>query len=133
LSVLAEEELPFFSGEMLYIDAELFRVRCEGFGDFEVDEKDAFRLKPEDVLDVVELKVDSLCVVGDPLLVLGRVLLVEVDVLLPPKMLLLPLKRPPPFEDPERCISRRPLWCLVRADRTGDQRPLFTDHADQRL
>lgn len=125
--------MPFLSGEILYIDAELFRVRCEGFGDFEVDEKDAFRLKPDDVM---ELKVDSLWVVGDPLLVLGRVLdLVErvVEVLLPPKKLPLPLKRPPPFEDPERCISRRPLWCLVRAERqTGGPRPLFTDHADRR-
>lgn len=52
------------------------------FGDFEVDEKDALRLKP-DVLLGCEW-VDSLWVDGDPLLVLG---LVDVGVLLLPNML----------------------------------------------
>lgn len=72
---------------------ELFRVRCELFGDLAVDEKDVFRLKPDDALDVVELKVDSFCVTGDPLLlVLGLVDLVDVL----PNML--PPLKIPPFE-----------------------------------
>lgn len=84
---------------------ELFRLRCELFGDLVVEEKDDFRLKPVDVFDVVELEVDSLCVAGDPLLVLGLVVdLVGVVVLLPPNMLL-PLKIPPFEELVEWCIS----------------------------
>jgi hypothetical protein len=72
-----------------------------------VDEKDVFRLKP-DVLNVVEPKVDSLCVAGEPLLVPGLVVdLVEVVALCPPNMLA-PLKIPPLFEVlVVRCISKR--------------------------
>jgi hypothetical protein len=116
--VWAVEGLAFLSGEMLLLGmaVELFRPRCELFGDL-VEEKDALRLKPDDVLDVVELNVDSLCVVGDPLLVLGLVAdLVDVDVLLPPNMLP-PLNRPP-FEDAVvRCIPAQRFgakaWALV--------------------
>jgi hypothetical protein len=104
--VWVDEGLALLSGEMLLrgMAVELFRPRCELFGDLVVEEKDALRLKPDDVLDVVELSVDSLCVVGDPLLVLGLVAdLVDVDVLLPPNML--PPLNKPPFEDAVvRCI-----------------------------
>lgn len=87
------------SGERFEGAAELLRLRCTDFGDFWVEEKDAFRENVED-LEVVELNTDSLCVVGDPLLVLGLV-----GVLLPPNMLP-PLNRPPFALDPvERCIS----------------------------
>ena len=82
------------------IAVELSRLRCVGFGDFEVDENEVLRLKA-DVLEL--LYILSLWAVGDPLLVLG--LLVKVGVLLPPNMLP-PLNRPPLFvEGVERCIS----------------------------
>jgi len=85
------------------------RVRCV-LGDFAVEEKDVLRLKV-DVLDAVELKLDSLWVVGDPLLVLGLLVAIEVEVcvLFPPNMLP-PLNRPPPEEGVVRCISWLWAW-----------------------
>jgi hypothetical protein len=73
----------FFSDETLLLGmpVELFRARRELFGDL-AEEKEVFRLKPDGALDVVELKVDSSLVAGDPLLVPGLVVTL-VDVLSP--------------------------------------------------
>jgi hypothetical protein len=100
LSMCCGEGFVRLSGDKLGIAVELLRLRCVGFGDFEVEENEVLRLKA----DVLELLYTlSLWAVGDPLLVLG--LLVKVGVLLPPNMLP-PLNRPPLFEEGvERCIS----------------------------
>ena len=97
-----------FSGEILDIAIELFRPRCEFFGDFLVEENDVLRLKP-DVLDVVEKVANG----GDPLLVLG---LVDDRVLFPPNTLP-PLNMPevpgapiPPLEALFRCILLILRW-----------------------
>jgi hypothetical protein len=88
------------SGEKLE-NADELRLRYPAdFGDFWLEERDAFLEKVDDLEGVVLVKVDSLCVEGEPLLVLGRV---GVLLVLPPNMP--PLNRPPFEEEPvERCI-----------------------------